>query len=267
MIHNDATYQEQRPTLDTTKVQGLLDRYMAGQTTPDEERLLAAWFRSHEVPEAWLPYREMFAWLDAGMPPTEGILDGHEAAPAAQEPAVSGSRPKVRTVRLSHWWVGVAAAAAVAALVWMAWPRQQAAPNGAPTYVAQADSTVETAPATTKTADSTVQTQPQKIDSVLEKKPGGMREYRRFHRSLVLPESYLATRDVASSHVDETHRVQAQADSIIQAAQREIESEMFMQHLYAVALDHSVNSRITEQQTAYDNVLTEDEEDSRIRSN
>ena len=49
-------------------IKQLINRYMQGQTTLDEERELAQWFRSHNVDDDWKPYQQMFAWFDEGMP-------------------------------------------------------------------------------------------------------------------------------------------------------------------------------------------------------
>lgn len=46
----------------------LLDRFMAGQTTLEEEDRLARYFRSGKAPDEWRDYREMFAYFDEGMP-------------------------------------------------------------------------------------------------------------------------------------------------------------------------------------------------------
>ena len=41
---------------------------MQGETTLDEERELGDWLRTHEVDDTLLPYQQMFAAFDAGMP-------------------------------------------------------------------------------------------------------------------------------------------------------------------------------------------------------
>ncbi len=46
----------------------LIDRFMAGQTTLEEEDRLARYFRSGKALEEWRDYREMFAYFDEGMP-------------------------------------------------------------------------------------------------------------------------------------------------------------------------------------------------------
>nr|MBP7471699.1 hypothetical protein [Prevotella sp.] len=46
----------------------LLEKFMAGTTTIDEEDRLAGYFRSNKVPDEWTDYKKMFAYFDEGMP-------------------------------------------------------------------------------------------------------------------------------------------------------------------------------------------------------
>ena len=71
-------------------IQSLLDKYMEGTTTLEEEDILRQYFTRGDVPAEWEDYRMLFAEID-GMRPTE---------------------------KLSHqWWPWSMAAAVVAALV------------------------------------------------------------------------------------------------------------------------------------------------------
>lgn len=46
----------------------LIDRFMAGETTLDEERILGEYFRTaRHVPAEWDTYRQMFEYFDCGM--------------------------------------------------------------------------------------------------------------------------------------------------------------------------------------------------------
>ncbi len=46
----------------------LLDKFMAGATTIEEEQTLADYFRSEQrVPAEWEDYKDMFAYFDNGM--------------------------------------------------------------------------------------------------------------------------------------------------------------------------------------------------------
>ena len=49
-------------------IEELLERFMKGETSLDEERELGDWFRSHEVDDALKPYQRMFSAFDEGLP-------------------------------------------------------------------------------------------------------------------------------------------------------------------------------------------------------
>lgn len=264
MTRKDTTYQNQVTNLDTKQVQDLLDRYMAGLTTPAEEQCLAGWFRTHDVPDEWFPYREMFAWLDAGMPRTEGILYSDTPASASLQTDRAVAHPKARIISLRRWLAGVASAAAVAALVWMVWPRQETVGSGPSSYVARLDSVGKAVPASSVTADSTVEKRAVKADSASEKKTNRFREYRKFRRAIVSPEIYLAEEGTVSRQKKQNHQLQVQADSIILAAQREIDYELFKQQLYTDALVNRVDSEVTQMEIAFEDVLRDDADQDRL---
>ena len=57
-----------KPKMTRSTIEQLLTRFMNGETTLDEERLLADYFRQADnVDEAWKDYREMFLYFDRGM--------------------------------------------------------------------------------------------------------------------------------------------------------------------------------------------------------
>lgn len=80
----------------------LLDKFMNGLTTLEEEAALGDYFRTHEVPEEWDDYRQMFGYFDRGM-------EGELITPQAQE------QPFMRLMG-RRWW-GIAAAAIAALIV------------------------------------------------------------------------------------------------------------------------------------------------------
>ena len=75
----------------------LLDKYMDGTSTLDEEDILAHYFHSGNVPEEWEDYRQLFSEIEA-------------------------MKPKRQKRRWAFWGV---AAAAVASLLYMAVPSKQ----------------------------------------------------------------------------------------------------------------------------------------------
>ena len=84
------------------QIQDLLDKFMNGLTTLEEEAALGDYFRTHEVPREWEDYRQMFGYFDRGM-------EGDLIAPQKQE------QPFTR--QMGHRWWGIAAAAAITALI------------------------------------------------------------------------------------------------------------------------------------------------------
>lgn len=88
------------------EIEQLLNRFMDGQTSLDEEDRLARYMRRADVPEEWQAYKEMFAWFDEGMP--------------QDAPSTAQTRRRARRVAM---WAGLAAAAAVALTVVMTLPK------------------------------------------------------------------------------------------------------------------------------------------------
>ena len=84
------------------QIKALLDKFMDGQTTVEEEALLAEYFRSSDVPAEWEDYRLMFSYFDRGM---EGDL-----VPVEQQ------RPTLTRLMGRRWW-GIAAAACITAAI------------------------------------------------------------------------------------------------------------------------------------------------------
>ena len=75
---------------------------MDGQTTVEEEALLADYFRSSDVPAEWEDYRAMFDYFDHGM--EDGNLQ------------VQPHRSSIVTLMGRRWW-GIAAAACITAAI------------------------------------------------------------------------------------------------------------------------------------------------------
>lgn len=96
------------------KIRMLTERFMAGLTTIEEERLLAEYFRTHEVGGEWSAYKEMFAWFDEDMP----LADGR-AAPGVEDAPASASAGRLRAKRI---WIYAAAAVAAVVLLVTVWP-------------------------------------------------------------------------------------------------------------------------------------------------
>ena len=49
-------------------IQSLLDKYMDGTTTLEEEDILASYFRGNNIPQEWEDYRQLFEEIEAMKP-------------------------------------------------------------------------------------------------------------------------------------------------------------------------------------------------------
>lgn len=82
----------------------MLDKFMAGETSLNEEQVLAVYFRTHEVGEEWREYKEMFALFD------NGAVD---IQPETVEPSKHGARHAVFGRAAVVRWLAAAAAVLV----------------------------------------------------------------------------------------------------------------------------------------------------------
>ena len=122
----------------------LLDRYMDGTSTLDEEDILAQYFRSDNIPEEWACYKEMFSEIEAMKPEAE-----------AEQPVVAAESTRGRR----RWMIwGVAAAAAVAGIIYLAAPGNKADFQTAAPLTAQADTT-----AVEQSVEPVIQSQPETV--------------------------------------------------------------------------------------------------------
>ena len=93
-------------------IRQLLDRFMAGETSLEEEALLGEWFRQHpDVSDDLKEYQIMFGYFDEGMP-----LD-HQA-----EKHVADAHPTTKA-RMRRLWLPIGMAASIALLIAFAVPR------------------------------------------------------------------------------------------------------------------------------------------------
>lgn len=82
------------------QIEELLNKFMEGNTTIEEESLLSEYFSTTpHIPDEWADYKAMFGYLDRGL---EGDLLPESASP---------------THRKRLWWISISAAAAVVAFV------------------------------------------------------------------------------------------------------------------------------------------------------
>ena len=97
-------------------IKDLLDKYMDGTSTLEEEDILANYFRGKDIPQEWEDYRQLFQEIEAMKP-----------------------LPKT-----SKRWIGWSMAAAiVAGILYVAVPRQQTIHQQADPLMAQSDTIVQ----------------------------------------------------------------------------------------------------------------------------
>ena len=98
----------------------LLNWFMAGETTLEEEALLGEWFRQHpDVSDDLKEYQMMFGYFDEGMPldhEPEKLLE-HEAEKREED-----IRPKAKN-RMRRFGLPISIAASIALLITFAVPR------------------------------------------------------------------------------------------------------------------------------------------------
>ena len=64
---------------DKKRAKSLIDSFISGNTTLDDEIWLGNYFRTHDVPDEWSDYKALFAYFDAGMPLNKNELTEHRA--------------------------------------------------------------------------------------------------------------------------------------------------------------------------------------------
>lgn len=102
-------------------IQCLLYKYMAGETTLEEEQILSEYFRDADLPEEWADYHEMFAWLEQGM--DERYLTTQDSNCSIAPQRQRQNRPAPRLMRCLFPWI--AAACIAGGLLWKLWPIPQ----------------------------------------------------------------------------------------------------------------------------------------------
>ena len=83
-------------------IEKLLARFFEGRTDNEQEKELAEFFGSGEVPERWQGYRAMFGYLETGL-----AADLAGAVPVPAVKPASKQRGRVRERRM--WYAGIAA--------------------------------------------------------------------------------------------------------------------------------------------------------------
>lgn len=171
-------------------IQKLAERFMAGQTSVEEEDMLAEYFRSHEVEDEWKAYKEMFGWFDKGMP------DGNKKPMG-----------KKALTRRTAMLTAAAAAIAAALLMAIAWPS-----DDMKTAYADKTAAITEKPARTSVKADTAITDTTVITSPVQKQK--KRRYRKGTYNITHPKTYIAQNEndsinnIVDKRIKEIHRQQ-----------------------------------------------------------
>lgn len=95
---------------DKQEIAQLIDKFMAGITSIAEEDVLAQYFRTHEVSEEWVVYKEMFALFDAGEVDIEVEPTKQEDEVHAIKVEMSATTKRKRTRMVALRWTTAVAA-------------------------------------------------------------------------------------------------------------------------------------------------------------
>lgn len=113
------------PKQHETDIRTLIDRYMSGNTTNEEETTLRTWFRlaGDDMPEEWRPLRALFCFVDEERETRETDDD------AAISPTLLPPQRHAALLKALHRpriWISSAVAAAAVALVMLVPPTDNA---------------------------------------------------------------------------------------------------------------------------------------------
>lgn len=103
----------------------MLARFMAGESTLEEEEALAQYFRTHEVEDDWKEYKEMFALFDEGQ----------------VEPLPREGRARRNVIPLR--WLTKGIAAGIVLMIGFSWLKKDAEPAVEEPVVAQVPAVVQ----------------------------------------------------------------------------------------------------------------------------
>ena len=144
--------------LSQQQASALLDRYMDGLTSVEEEAALRRYFRDHDdIPDEWQDYKVMFSYMDSGM--EEGDLP-------AQEP----QRTPFIAQMGRRWW-GIAAAACITAAIVVTTVLRHQPPS--PTLPEQPAVTAQVHDDTVPAIPPAVETEPQQLAATAPASPVG----------------------------------------------------------------------------------------------
>lgn len=108
-----------------TDIRTIIDRYMSGETTNEEEATLRTWFRlaGDDMPEEWRPLKALFSFVDEERETAEADT-AETVAPA--DASLHSRKTLLIALRRPRIWISSAVAAAVVAIVMLVPPMNKA---------------------------------------------------------------------------------------------------------------------------------------------
>lgn len=108
-----------------TDIRTLIDRYMSGDTTNEEETTLRTWFRlaGYDMPEEWRPLRALFSFVDEERE-TRETDDAATVSPTLIPPQRRAAL--LRALHRPRIWISSAVAAVAVAIVMLVPPMNKA---------------------------------------------------------------------------------------------------------------------------------------------
>uniref|UniRef100_UPI0040286341 hypothetical protein n=1 Tax=Prevotella sp. TaxID=59823 RepID=UPI0040286341 len=109
------------PKQHETDIRTLIDRYMSGNTTNEEEATLRTWFRlaGDDMPEEWRPFKALFSFVDEERETAEA--DAAETVAPADASQYSRNTLLI-ALRRPRIWISSAVAAVAVAIVMLVPP-------------------------------------------------------------------------------------------------------------------------------------------------
>ena len=118
---------------DKQEITRILGKFMTGETSLEEEQMLAQYFRTHEVDDEWQEYKEMFALFDNG----EVDIEADDASNQSFDedngkimmlPKAVNEKPKIIPI----WWLTAGIAASVLLLLALHYKGNDVKPEAQP---------------------------------------------------------------------------------------------------------------------------------------
>lgn len=108
-----------------TDIRTIIDRYMSGETTNEEEATLRTWFRlaGDDMPEEWRPLKALFSFVDEERETVEAD-DAETVVPA--DASLHNRNTLLIALRRPRIWISSAVAAVAVAVVMLVPPMNKA---------------------------------------------------------------------------------------------------------------------------------------------